>query len=222
MKATVTAILLMVALLPSLTAQSPSDPGIGEVFIHDASSDAFQFRWWAKAGEYYFVQQTEDLRATWNYFPYAVKGNDAVAGIGFTQPNAPHMFFRVLYTNDPASSLLTSDFDADNVPNKFELDNAFDPFDISDGNSNNLPDEWELFYDDEFGVFPVPLRAALTFRESSVVPLYLSNPISPDATFSISVLNNVAPGQIVYSFEDSLTGPDLPPTAGPTSRQRER
>jgi hypothetical protein len=131
----------------ALCAQQASDLNSGLTISHDSSLDEFALSWWGINDFYYFVLGTEELvDEPWVYFPYANKGTDAVLGPPPFATNAPKMFFRLEYTDDPASDLLTSDFDGDFVSNKAELDQGTDVYNMLFGDADQLPDEWELFH----------------------------------------------------------------------------
>lgn len=131
----------------ALCSQSASDLNAGLTISHDSSLDEFTLSWWGMDDFYYFVLGTEDLvDEPWVYFPYAGKGTGAALGPPPFATNASKMFFRLEYTDDPTSELLTSDFDGDFVSNKAELDLGTNVYDMLFGDADQLPDEWELYH----------------------------------------------------------------------------
>lgn len=136
----------------ALYGQSADDQGIGLRFVYDRPLDRFEMKWWAKSGVFYFVQQTNDLREPWSYFPYAVAGEDDVEGFFIQRPlDEASMFFRVKYTDDLNSSLMTEDFDGDGISNGDELTTwghveVFDAATIVDTDGDGMADYWEIFY----------------------------------------------------------------------------
>ena len=63
-----------------------------------------------------------------------------------------------------------------------------------------------MFWKDQFAIYPGALAASLSHRESTTQQIYLNNPVSPDADFTVTVSNNLAGSQVVYDYKDSLTG----------------
>lgn len=99
-----------------------------------------------------------------------------------------------------------ADNDNDGLSNLQELSVKTNPLLAEDLNGNDVPDDWELFWDDQFAVYPNSMIVSLTHRESTTKQIYLNNPVSPDADFTVTVRNNLAGNQVVYGYEDSLTG----------------
>jgi hypothetical protein len=99
-----------------------------------------------------------------------------------------------------------SDYDGDQVSNADEYSVETDPTQNMDADGNTLPDDWEVFWRDQFAVFPNPVSTSLTHRQTTDTPLILNNPVTPDADFTVTVSNNLAGSQVVYDYEDSQTG----------------
>jgi hypothetical protein len=155
-------------------------------------------------GNTYFIQQSDDL-LSWQYMPSIIEGEDKVAEWQFSNDQNT-AFVRLKYTDMPTSDPRNDDFDSDDINNWSELLQQSDPLASDDQDSNGIPDDWELFWNDQFGVFPSTVAATLTHRDSTTQQLYLNNPVSPDANFTITLSNNLAGTQIVYDYEDNLTG----------------
>lgn len=138
---------LLVTSIVTLTAQpAAGDDNEGLQIYHDQTTNEVNVDWWAQDGFYFFLKETTDLaNDPWAYFPYAVLGTDAVEGVA-VDANAGKMFFRLEYTDDEDSALLTSDFDDDGVNNGDELRRALNIFDNLDLDSDGLPDDWEQFF----------------------------------------------------------------------------
>ena len=133
-------------------AQLPSHP-VPEV---TRSGDTCNLDWTGQSQITYFIQYSLDLQ-TWNYFPIIESGDGSAIGYGF-QSNAANMFVRLHYTDAPASSPNSDDFDGDGISNWDEVrvggtatsplkadsdgDGEIDYF--KDGDSNGLADGWEL------------------------------------------------------------------------------
>jgi len=197
-------LLSTVALAGFAQGQTASDLNEGTRLTHDSVNDTWSFSWWGRAGRTYFIQQSDDLMS-WQYIPIIEPGQEDVVEWGFAT-NADRLFMRLKYTDVPTLDPWGDDFDGDNIGNWDELLQESDPFATLDLNSNGIPDDWELFWDDQFGAFPKPITASLTHRESITKQLSLSNPVTPDADFTVTVSNNLAGAQVVYDYEDSLTG----------------
>ncbi|MEM1223527.1 MAG: hypothetical protein AAGH40_12290 [Verrucomicrobiota bacterium] len=136
----------MLTIACSLFSQTASDLNEGLDLTHDPNLNEIAVRWWTKSSFYYFLSETSDLvNDPWAYFPYAAKGDDSVKGIIMSLTD-DKMFFRVELTDDPNAEVLLADFDGDFVPNKAELDQGTDVFDMSFSDADLLADDWELYY----------------------------------------------------------------------------
>lgn len=139
----------------SLCGQSASDLNSGLTISHDSSLDEFSLSWWGIEDFYYFVLGTEDLvDEPWIYFPYAGKGDDAVLGPPPFATNASKMFFRLEYSDDTNSELLTTDYNGAGISAWRQLDLGFNPFDWVDSSQNQIHDAWELYHFGIVGVDP--------------------------------------------------------------------
>lgn len=138
-----------------LCGQSASDSNSGLTISHDASLDEFSLSWWGLDDFYYFVLGTEDLvDEPWVYFPYAGKGADAVLGPPPFATNASKMFFRLEYSDDTNSDLLTTDYNGAGISAWRQLDLGFNPFDWVDSSQNQIHDAWELYHFGIVGIDP--------------------------------------------------------------------
>jgi hypothetical protein len=100
----------------------------------------------------------------------------------------------------------TGDPDTDGISTGDEYSQSTNPTDNIDTDTNGLPDDWELFWDSQFSVFPNPISATLPHRTFTTKAFLLNNPVNLDADFTVTVTNNLAGSQMVYDLEDSLTG----------------
>jgi len=110
----------------------------------------YTLEWWGREDHFYFILQSDEVTSTTTYFPYAVVGSDALAGLDLDS-SAEMLFFRLHYTDDPSAPPAILDFDGDGISNADELlaGPPFDPFTpqpVVDTNSNDIPDYWEMFY----------------------------------------------------------------------------
>lgn len=134
---------LMLLAAPPALAQTATDLNEGLGLVKDHSTEVFTLSWWAKADRSYFVQTSLDL-VTWSYLPLVEGGTGAVAGIQFTSTE-PRQFWRLRHTDAPnGGNAETADFDGDGVQNLVEVTQGTDPFLALDGDSDGVPDDWEL------------------------------------------------------------------------------
>jgi len=184
--------------------QAGANPNEATRLEYDKYNNTWSFTWWGHVGSTYFIQQSDDL-LSWQYMPFIIEGEDKVAEWQFSNDQNT-AFVRLKYTDMPTSDPRNDDFDSDDINNWSELLQQSDPLASDDHDSNGIPDDWELFWYDQFGVFPSTVVATLTHRDSTTQQLYLNNPVSPDANFTVTLSNNLAGTQIIYDFEDNLTG----------------
>jgi len=187
-----------------LISQTANDLNEGSRVEWDGTNQIWRFKWWGKSGRTYFIQHSEDL-INWNWVPVVESGAGAVKEWGFTS-TGDKFFLRLQYTDESAADPETADFDGDGIGSLLELQQGSSPLENLDTDNNGLPDDWELFWDNEFAVYQSPLTATLSHRSSTVLPLILNNPVAPDADFTVTVSNNLAGTQIVYEASDNLTG----------------
>lgn len=164
----------------------------------------------------YFIQWSLDLE-NWNYAPTLDFGNSP-SQYGIETQGVEKFFVRLRYIDaDWVSSLQEArdaDFDADGIPNYFEVEDLFsDPFDreSNGGDSDNggagdgLSDGWELFF---FGNLTTANPSAvgqpdgLTNKEKSDLGL------NPNTDYSDP--NNSAPSKFTYDLTGRLTGVTAP------------
>jgi hypothetical protein len=176
--------------------------------IPGSEEHSIQLDWPAKDRAYYFVEHTEDLLEGFGsikLFAGSRANPEGKLGLGL-QSTAPTGFYRLFVTDDENHPRLLADDDGDTISNLLEAQAGLDAFSSVDGDFNHLPDDWELFWKDQFAIYPDAVAVSLSHRESATQQLYLNNPVSPDADFTVTVSNNLAKAQVVYDYEDSLTG----------------
>jgi len=146
---------LSVLFASGLSGQTASDQNSGLTIVHDSVLNEFSLSWWGIDDFYYFVLGTEDLvDEPWVYFPYAGKGTDAVLAPPPFATNASKMFFRLEYSDDTNSELLTTDYNGAGISAWRQLDLGFNPFDWVDSSENQIHDAWELYHFGTLGVDP--------------------------------------------------------------------
>lgn len=131
------------------TADS-ANAGLG--LVYDDATASFHLSWWGKADHYYFIEQTEDLKA-WSFVPTVEEGEQAAITLGF-QSTAERWFWRVRYSNDPGSALLSADYNGTGLSAWIQLQLGFNPFAWVDTDENDLHDAWELHHFSQLGVDP--------------------------------------------------------------------
>ena len=184
--------------------QAGTNPNEATRLEYDEYNNTWSFTWWGHVGNTYFIQQSDDL-LSWQYMPFIIEGENKVAEWQFSNDQNT-TFVRLKFTDMPTSDPRKDDFDNDDINNWNELLQQSDPLATDDQNSNGIADDWELFWNDQFAVFPRTVSATLTHRDSTIQQLYLNNPVSPDTNFTVTLSNNLAGTQIVYDYEDNLTG----------------
>ena len=196
----------LLLLSANLSFAQPTEPweNEGQSLSEDPVTGDMTYQWWGKSGRTYFIQSSEDLM-DWTYIPIIEPGIDDWVEWGFSF-TADSIFLRLKFSDIPTTNPDTADFDGDNIGNWAELLQETDPFAALDLNGNGIPDDWELFWNDRIGVYPAPITASLSRDSTSVQFLYLNNPVSPDADFTVTVSGDIAGSFLGYEFEDSLTG----------------
>lgn len=97
--------------------------------------------WSGIAGRSYFIQYSEDL-VNWLYFP-VIESGETPLSYGF-ESSAEKFFVRLKYTDIAAVNPEVADFDADGIPNLFELEvTGTDPF-VADSDSDTVSDKDDL------------------------------------------------------------------------------
>lgn len=124
------------ALVSLASAQTASDPNEGSCMSMDTETGAIHFAWWGVADRTYFIQHTTELTTSWNYLPLIEQGSGVPLEYGFTVSGGPPRFFlRLRYTDEPATDPFRADFDADGIPNGWEIEHGLNPFDAADASA---------------------------------------------------------------------------------------
>jgi hypothetical protein len=119
-----------------LSAQSAGEDNAGSKLTTDAETGVFLYSYWGVSGRTYFLQHSDDL-LQWNFLPIIEQGFDEVTryalmpSIGWTK-----LFLRLRHTDaatggDPYAA----DFDADGIPNGFEVEHGLNPFNAADASA---------------------------------------------------------------------------------------
>jgi len=141
MKKTLLPILIGFALAGYATAQTATDLNEGTVLIHDSSNVLlpYSFKFWGRSGYLYYIEKTEDLTASWDYFELAIIGNDAAESLDFNSTSEA-LFLRLRFTNNRSSELFWGNFDSDPNSNYEEALMGMNPF-LTEGALNLTGDE---------------------------------------------------------------------------------
>lgn len=125
----------------------------GLVAYPGSSQGDILLSWWAYDGHYYFIQHSEDL-VNWTYLPMYDEGFESALTWGF-QVTADRQFWRLHYSDDPSSDLLSADFSGTGVSNWMELQFGLDPFVPTDSDGSGLPDACQLYHFGRLGIDPL-------------------------------------------------------------------
>lgn len=119
---------------------------------YDDGTESFHLTWWGIDTYYYFIEQTEDLK-NWSFVPTVEEGADDPLAMAF-QLSADRWFWRVRYSNDPESNLLSADYNEIGISAWDQLQLGYNPFDWVDTDENDLHDAWELYHFGLIGIDP--------------------------------------------------------------------
>lgn len=190
----------------STYGQAPTADALNHGLLVDVDevNDIATFSWWGVSGETYFMQVTPDLTTGWEYVDHIYSGSDDELGHSFAA-NADKFFFRLRFTDQHTSDPQNDDFDSDGIGNLAELNQDTDPFNWADFNSDQIPDDWETYYDGAFSVYSQPLVETLLMVGNHTRTLYLDN----DTLGNVNFTGTLVPESYIpdnYLWTDSLTG----------------
>jgi hypothetical protein len=122
-------------------SQTPDDPNEGTLVEIDEVNSIGRFKWWARAGNTYFLQHSEDLM-TWNWVPVVEVGDDSVKEWGFTT-TSNKIFWRLKFRTGATQNPEGDDFDGDGLGNFAEVEQGLDPLRL-DSDGDGLSDLMEI------------------------------------------------------------------------------
>ncbi|MGB0372463.1 MAG: hypothetical protein ACPGN3_14105 [Opitutales bacterium] len=184
-------------------AQTASDLNEGFQIDYDGVTDSGTLSWFGRDNRTYFILSTDDLLTDWAYAPIIEPGFDLPISWNFNS-TSDKLFFRLKYTDiDMGGDPWGYDLDGDTIGNQDELNQNTDPFAGLDLNSNQLPDDWELYWQDVVAVFYPSLEEKMDWGQNHTRELYVNNDTASNANYT-ATLNGVNVGG--YQWEDSLTG----------------
>lgn len=140
------------ALLASPPPPTADSLNSGLRVYYDDGTESFHLTWWGIDTYYYFIEQTEDLK-NWSFVPTVEEGADDPLAMAF-QLSADRWFWRVRYSNDPESNLLSADYNEIGISAWDQLQLGYNPFDWVDTDENDLHDAWELYHFGLIGIDP--------------------------------------------------------------------
>ncbi len=108
--------------------------------------------WWGYDEHFYFIETSEDLQE-WMLIPVVELGQGSAITLGFNF-TAERLFWRLRYSVDRESELLSADFNETGVASWFEIMQGLDPFVQIDTDGQGLPDAWQLYYFGHLGIDP--------------------------------------------------------------------
>lgn len=149
------------ALLPLIPAASyaVNDQNEGSVLSQDVDTGAFRFSWNGTTGRTYFILFSETLMS-WDYLPIIEQGAGESLVYGLTVSSGTDKFFlRLRYTDQPATDPYTADFDADGIPNGWEIENGLNPFNAADATQLTGGLTYLELYQQSLGAGGDPLEA---------------------------------------------------------------
>ncbi len=91
-----------------------------------ANPGEIMLSWWGYDENFYFIETSSDLHE-WTLLPAIELGGDEPITLGFDF-SAARLFWRLRYSDDPESELLSADLDGDGLSVYREYDLGSDPF----------------------------------------------------------------------------------------------
>lgn len=131
-------------LLPAVQAQAQTaqDPNFGTRLEWDAANSIWRFKWWARDGNTYFIQHSEDLQQ-WFWAPVVETGDDSIKEWDFASA-AGKFFVRLRYTDASTGDPEGGDFDGDGVSNLAEVQQGTNPFENLDSDEDGVSNDAEI------------------------------------------------------------------------------
>ena len=121
-----------------------ADPSQAATLSFDSYFGVWSLDWSGVSDRTYFIQQSDVDLANWTFWPVIEPGTEAPISYRFwIDPPPERLFLRTVYTDQPAPDPYAADFDADGIPNGWEIEKGLDPFDAADavlftGSQTNL------------------------------------------------------------------------------------
>ena len=136
-------VLLHLACVSLLGAQTPSEPNEGLRLSADASTGALELAWWGRAGRVYFIEHSTDL-FVWKPMPAFEAGADNRIAYGLVHTGT-RLFARVRWVPATLAQFQVQDYDGDGITNADEAAAGLNPF-AKDSDEDGMPDHYELAF----------------------------------------------------------------------------
>ena len=186
----------------TLGGQTASDLNEGSQIVFNGSTSSGTFSWFGRNARTYFVKISDDL-TSWTYAPIIEPGFDLPISWNFSSTNNK-FFVRLQYTDiDMGGDPWGFDLDGDTIGNQDEINQGTDPFAAPDLDLNQIPDDWELYWQDVVAVFYPNLDEKIDWGGVHTRDLFVNNDTASSANFTVTLNSATASG---YQWEDSSTG----------------
>ncbi len=124
---------LAVLCVGTLRSSPPTQPpnqdqerNSGLVVYRGGNPGEIMLSWWGYDEKFYFIENSEDLQE-WTLLPTLELGEAGAITLGFDSPGT-NLFWRLRYSDDPGSELLSADLDGDGLSVYQEHNLGSDPF----------------------------------------------------------------------------------------------
>ncbi len=152
---------LLPLLIPCASLLAQSEPQ-ATTFGRNTDTGAFTLSWAGVIGRTYFVQNSLDLLAPWNYLPVIESGAGSPLSYAlfFAEPLPPRLFLRLRHTDQAHDDdAYAADFDGDDIPSGWELEHGLDPFNANDATNTSDGLTYLEIYHQSLGAGADPLQA---------------------------------------------------------------
>lgn len=137
---------------PTQAPQGDLERNSGLIVYPGSNPGDIMLSWWGYDEHFYFIETSEDLQE-WTLMPTVELGEDQAITLGFNF-TADKLFWRLRYSDDPESELLSADLNGIGVSAWDQLQLGYNPFDWVDTDENDLHDAWEMHFFGNLGVDP--------------------------------------------------------------------
>ncbi len=175
---------LAVLCVGSLRSSPPTQPpnedqerNSGLVVYLDGSPVQIMVSWWGYDEKFYFIETSDDLEE-WSMLPTVELGEEEAITLGFDLTEA-HFFWKLQYSDDPESDLLSTDYNGIGLSAWDQLQLGYNPFESVDTDENDLHDAWEMHYFGATGVDPAGDPDGDSLKNSEEF-LAGTDPLDPD------------------------------------------
>lgn len=139
-----TTALAAIALSPLAATPTADSPNHGFTIEPGTTAGTFVLEWWGIDEHIYFIEHSDDLM-TWSFFPIYELGLDGPLSWGVSMTDDRH-FYRAKFSDDPESTLLSTDYNGAMLSAWEQIQLGYNPFDWVDTNTNGIHDAWEEYH----------------------------------------------------------------------------